>query len=72
MATLPAGHVMRLPDLPGLWQIWSPSSATPGAYFLVPHTRDARESGIKVVTARCLFKRESPIPVITILETEKS
>jgi hypothetical protein len=70
-SVFPAGHVLRLPDMPGMWQVWSLSSAAPGAYFFVPYDEEARKLDIKFVVGKAIEKKTSTRPEITVLRVEK-
>lgn len=70
MPALPVGAPVYLPELAGRWSVWSQSSESPGAYFIVPADDEARTVGAKYVVIRAKMTRGSAKPELSVLRTD--
>lgn len=66
----PPGTPMKIPELPGRWQVWSKAADQPGAVFAVPADDTARASGIKYAVVKSIQKATEGLPTVSLIRTD--
>lgn len=58
------------PQLPGRWSVWSQASETPGGYFVIPASEEARDLGVKYAVVSARLSKGVAEPQITTIRTD--
>lgn len=70
MPALAIGAPVHMPELAGRWSVWSQSSESPGAFFILPADDEARGVGVKYAVIRAKTKRTEAKPELSLLRTD--